>query len=913
MVGATKRAAQTPDEPGHKRTRHGDAGQALAPPMPRVPLAIAPATPVPDQLALDDVVAARRAEILAVQRAIAQAREASNTRAWQLLPRHARRRAASHNLLRLPTRLRAKARSELRASNTTAKRRSELRHRMPDRTLRGYLRRRVQLAGRAARPGRRWLETHLWHAKRFRMSGDKAASDGGTGRWGFSLAETPHFKSHRASWRSAQTGVTLHDASYTSAWRLETQAPSGGASATASLQLLVHCFGAAHGWEQEWTAGARICRTVLYERPLADAHRRPASLALAAVAPVEVLWLPAAGPGAAERMCYILVHPAAAPDVDRLLAHALDTLRAAPMRSDPPVTVFPHDFDPAVRFDVQRVAMTPSPLIAAGLTAGIPQRQSNKPSQVMQAPPPARAPQGWNMFDLVGPDAGRLLGAVLRPVSKGAGGKDAPDMAGVELFRQGVVAMEPSAFAQQQPGTVMAFSVYDPRLSFPPKYTQRPAAAQGAAGPATEQAQAAALSPGGLAGAEPSHAAAANNAPARGTPNFFAYHAPPTYTQGMIHSRRAKVRLLLVSCSANIQMLVPGARLKPTEQDDRVPVVVIQRTVGDPTYRKQLFGYTLLVPRGWGQAFWLSLVHPGTKVLGQAQVRQQHLNAGLLSFPQDWPGAAAYVALETESAAQRRDAWERRPPAKRVNFDAARRPHPFGGMPLWALVCENAAALGGVPDMHISDTQPWTLVAPPDALSRLGGSPEQFAAAPPTRPARHTPASLWARRLYHDGVLSAEVGPGALLPSISVLHTAVVPVRLVACRRGAFHELATVHLIPTFDAHVHWRQLLDAPSSQKQKSRMALEALEQGSEPAPGSAIGVVTTGDYALAQGSGQALASIALRAWLELERREALLRSDKPRWGRRKRNVVPLAHMVLVRNVSGPLRAASASLATA
>ena len=77
--------------------------------------------------------------------------------------------------------------------------------------------------------------------------------------------------------------------------------------------------------------------------------------------------------------------------------------------------------------------------------------------------------------------------------------------------------------------------------------------------------------------------------------------------------------------------------------------------------------------------------------------------------------------------------------------------------------------------------------------------------------------------------------------------------------------------------------------------------------------MGAVTTGDYALAEGRGRAVASMSLLAWLELERREATLVAEAAphRWGLRKRNPVPLAHLVLVRNVQGGvLRAASAKL---
>lgn len=58
-------------------------------------------------------VQARVFEIVAMQRAMKTARESSTVRAFQSLCRHLRRRAASHNIRRLPIRLRAKAASEV--------------------------------------------------------------------------------------------------------------------------------------------------------------------------------------------------------------------------------------------------------------------------------------------------------------------------------------------------------------------------------------------------------------------------------------------------------------------------------------------------------------------------------------------------------------------------------------------------------------------------------------------------------------------------------------------------------------------------------------------------------------------------------------------------------------------------------
>ena len=97
-----KRAADGPSSvPGDaKRARHAHA------------MVVVPPRPISTHLDIDELIAARKSDILALHRAMNQARAATNTRAWQLLPRHLRRRAASHNVpvsythLTLPTILR---------------------------------------------------------------------------------------------------------------------------------------------------------------------------------------------------------------------------------------------------------------------------------------------------------------------------------------------------------------------------------------------------------------------------------------------------------------------------------------------------------------------------------------------------------------------------------------------------------------------------------------------------------------------------------------------------------------------------------------------------------------------------------------------------------------------------------------
>ncbi|KAI9612671.1 hypothetical protein H4Q26_007828 [Puccinia striiformis f. sp. tritici PST-130] len=126
-------------------------------------------------------------------------------RSFQTLPRHLRRRAASHFARRVPTKLRPKARFEMKNDkpkvlSKTVKRKLSLKeHKNRDRT-KTLLKRQV---------GKKWLKTHIWHAKRTKM----------IDIWGFRLLRL--FRP-RPQLRNAfdlptelpNMGLPLHDLSY---------------------------------------------------------------------------------------------------------------------------------------------------------------------------------------------------------------------------------------------------------------------------------------------------------------------------------------------------------------------------------------------------------------------------------------------------------------------------------------------------------------------------------------------------------------------------------------------------------------------------------------------------------------------------------------------------------------------------
>ena len=124
--------------------------------------------------------------------------------ASQQLPRHLRRRAVSHNPKRLPRRLRAAHLSQRTKSGTEPgaapglRRPSRRWRRRPGNLLAEY-NRRQRGPGAAA-----WLETHIWHAKRFHM----------TRAWGHALPRTPTDKCWRQTYRGLVRGCVAWDCSY---------------------------------------------------------------------------------------------------------------------------------------------------------------------------------------------------------------------------------------------------------------------------------------------------------------------------------------------------------------------------------------------------------------------------------------------------------------------------------------------------------------------------------------------------------------------------------------------------------------------------------------------------------------------------------------------------------------------------
>ncbi|XP_068211300.1 ribonucleases P/MRP protein subunit POP1 [Palaemon carinicauda] len=149
---------------------------------------------------LGNFIVARQAEIKSIVTLLEDCDH--GRRAFQTLPRHMQRRRVSVNPRRLPRYLRERHKREGGNNVKVTRRPSRKYRRRPRLLLEEYNRRQKEHV---------WLETHIWHAKRFHMGR----------RWGYALPNSSTCKGYRASMRAAKTSCLVQDVSYMGCIELE--------------------------------------------------------------------------------------------------------------------------------------------------------------------------------------------------------------------------------------------------------------------------------------------------------------------------------------------------------------------------------------------------------------------------------------------------------------------------------------------------------------------------------------------------------------------------------------------------------------------------------------------------------------------------------------------------------------------
>ncbi|RUP48702.1 hypothetical protein BC936DRAFT_144143 [Jimgerdemannia flammicorona] len=532
---------------------------------------------------------------------------ALNQLSFQSLPRGLRRRAASHNIKRLPVRLREQAKKEMeQMPPKQTKAPSRRKKRRSGTIVEEYLRRQGK---------KKWLETHIWHAKRMKM----------VELWGYRLVSTmfiglhpsihpyiyyniyigslatisglqrpcvmliqadhPNEKSIRATYRASSHLSIIHDASYMGC--LELSGPEG--TLVRMLNTVTDPTVPSMG-SARYTKGNRQCQTFLYEYLAYPA--RP-------VCPVTALWRPRSPDVADEnrRAIWLWIHPSAFNEALAVLKGAVEMIT---------------DVDANISLQDRR-------------------------GQLL-------------MFELTGPRSTALLQAVFDTIDEQDDPRQNAARPNFEAHKVWRALEHMRSSSSLPPGIVLGLTVHDPRLRFPQKVPPRTNTVSQP--DQRELSRVLAQWPEDMADCE-----IWNEDVRKGV-------AENKIEEKDLNERRRK-------------NLIPGTKLTPTPTDSQIPLLLIQRgnafsTSAAParslSSSEYLEGWTLVLPALWGMAFWKSFIFAGARVGGLRERHGMHFESGVSCFPYDFPGTRGYRVWKETKKIEEERAWAKRPPAKRVNF-----------------------------------------------------------------------------------------------------------------------------------------------------------------------------------------------------------------------------------------------------
>ncbi|KAI4881778.1 hypothetical protein NFI96_011476, partial [Prochilodus magdalenae] len=592
---------------------------------------------------------ARAAEVDVMLRAVSKT--SGSCHVFGALPKHMRRRAMSHNTKRLPWRLRELAHRMLEKSQQAGQKEKKEQSKTKSRRARrrhGNL----LLEFNRRQKKNKWLETHIWHAKRFHM----------VKRWGYCLGDRPTYKCYRASYRAMSTGCLLQDLSYYCC--VELQGPE---------EQLLSALSRLTSKETGLTFAASLCVTgqregsILLHKPDQYPHQL--------MGPAHFLWRPRSAEST-HRQLWIWAHPTLKQDL-------LPVLQA--------VCQCFEEVTPAVEENSLKPQVEPGPTAPAfSDPCSETQRQGKRKRKNMgddNDHRPAKkilgdgtrspiTPVSWKSsktdivindlsmevvrYRLIGPLSHAVLTETLLPatISKVDTKVTSPfwwpeqckNKNSMSLHQQQAdifqVLRGLHSTSELPAGCVLGLAVEDPRLTLPKK--------QGKATFDLQETQ----------GVDEVRR---RDLTLRGVP------APCAQSALWDRSVRENVTNHKISeqdlNKMKAELLVPGSRLV-TPLEGRVPILLVHQAGKQQGEERNGWGsgWDLLLPKGWGMAFWVPLVYRGVRVGGLQMSLKHSQNKGMPHFPHDFPDCPAGAHFQKQQEVELLEKFKRRPPSKRTNY-----------------------------------------------------------------------------------------------------------------------------------------------------------------------------------------------------------------------------------------------------
>ncbi|KAK3298435.1 ribonucleases P/MRP protein subunit POP1-domain-containing protein [Chaetomium fimeti] len=692
------------------------------------------------KLDLQKFLNARQFEIKALENSMRKCKAINATRVFQQVPRAMRRRTASHNAKRVPKRLREQAKREMREDNTPT---VEARKRRP-RTTRARIRAETakKLGILAARKRKKLLEkataegnsaaggekptvhTRLARPKirrdmlneppkaesKFRKrqmnktwlpthlwhAKRATMTEPSKPLWRFAVPLTPTEKCYRPTHRaSGQKGVVVWDMSYMSTIGLYGTA-DGAERVLKGLGLTQESAWGARG--QKWRAGVRKWTGIL-SKPTKDSRRD--------IGPATIVWNPQAPaqgddvtdsnrPKKPQRQLFIRTHPSC------FLELFQELLKLAKMQN-------PRLHIEDLRFEIGSIELT-------------------------------------------GPASTEALLGVLQPY-RGKSNNQEPHG---QVFQSLAGVANPASLPRD---ALLAFSVQDPRLTYPPKRVNIPDGR--ADGPLVETLTKWPVEEG----LKPFDIFSRDR-------RFQASQLP---SQKTINRRRG----------AN----PPGETLQVTAADPPIPIMLL---ASRPSTDGQAQGtWTLLAPWKCIMALWGSLMHcplstgGNPRLGGLNEQRQIAFEHGAPWFPGDFPATDAGRNWELEQRVKRKRDWDRRPKGKRVEWKSLDLGASRKGETGDGLACDFE---------HLFAFSQATNLSIPDATEMDIDPPERSGEAEPVEvPDPSATALGLIRRLPKPAFISLLGLPNPAKPPANT----IVTIHLTFVARGVANNCARIYRLPS--------------------------------------------------------------------------------------------------------------------
>ncbi|KAJ8290957.1 hypothetical protein GJAV_G00019650 [Gymnothorax javanicus] len=593
---------------------------------------------------------ARAAEVQAMLKAVSKTTGSSHV--FGALPKHMRRRAMSHDTKRLPVRLREGAQRMLEKSQQASQKEKK---ELSKRKCRKARRRHGNLLLEFNRRQRKnvWLETHIWHAKRFHM----------VKKWGYCLGVQPTYKCYRPCYRAMSKGCLLQELSYYCCIELLGQE-----------DVLLGALSRLTSIETGPTFAAGLCLSgrrqgsaVLYK-----ADQYPTQT----LGPVLFLWRPRST-GSTHRQLWLWLHPSLKQDLLSELQLVCQCSEAVVPPTPVPLPAPEPDPAPLQKDtpEKEQPAEGKRKRKHAGGGSGDPVPMKKILGDGTRSP---FTPVTWRSdstgivirdltmeivrYRLIGPRSHFVLAETLTPatVYEAADNQEAScfwwpkhckDESNMSLHREQAdlfnILKGLYSAGEVPAGSVLGLTVDDPRLTLPGMRTKVALDVQQLEGEADERRRALML---------------------QGVPEHCCQSA--LWDQAVRDNVTNNKIPEQVLNRMRSELLVPGSKLSPTPPQGRVPLLLVHQPGKQAGQEMASWGtgWDLLLPKGWGMAFWIPLVYRGVRIGGLREAVTHSQNKGALHFPSDFPDCPAGVRFAEEQEADLLDKYKRRPPAKRPNY-----------------------------------------------------------------------------------------------------------------------------------------------------------------------------------------------------------------------------------------------------